>query len=171
MIDQDRVITAIRNHLDQFWPKRAKRDFVWIAGPAQRVLPDFRVCRIESSTPTDGWVYVSLGISKIHSPDHMEFFILSPIEDPIHVENLAMVAYFHADPCYGVHLGKIINIGRAWMNGATCDQFLVSLPYPLGPGFEWCNIGDMKIRFLWLLPITAAEAEFMRAHGQEALER
>jgi hypothetical protein len=82
-----------------------------------------------------------------------------------------MVANFHADPRYGVWLGKTINIGRPWMDGSNCDHLLVSLPYTLGKDFEWCSVGEFAIRFLWLLPITAAEAEFLSLHGQEALEQ
>lgn len=81
-----------------------------------------------------------------------------------------MVANLHADARYRLHLGKIINIGRPWIDGASCDHLLVSLPYLLGPKFEYLRVLDLSIRFLWLLPITQSEASYARTHGVEALE-
>jgi hypothetical protein len=50
-------------------------------------------------------------------------------------------------------------------------RHLVSLPYPFGPEFEICEWGDgTHARILWLLPITAAEKDFRRTDGLEALE-
>jgi hypothetical protein len=48
---------------------------------------------------------------------------------------------------------------------------MASLPYAQGPEFEMCYIDGERIRFLWLTPITAAEATYVRQHGQEALEQ
>ncbi|MGY8769629.1 MAG: suppressor of fused domain protein [Pirellulales bacterium] len=61
-------------------------------------------------------------------------------------------------------------IGEPWIEGATCDVFLVSPPYPFDPEFELCNLSDDHVNFLWLLPITQSEREYCKAHGVEALE-
>jgi Suppressor of fused protein (SUFU) len=44
------------------------------------------------------------------------------------------------------------------------------LPYLDGPRLEWLNIPGRPIRFLWLIPVTAAEVEFTKRHGIEAFE-
>jgi hypothetical protein len=97
--------------------------------------------------------------------------ILSPVEDAIHVETLAMVGHYHANPTYRLNVGATINVGRPWMDGASCARFLVSLPYFAGPKLELCDLSDRRIRFLWLLPITDGEWVFLKAHRQEELEQ
>jgi CHC2 zinc finger/Suppressor of fused protein (SUFU) len=87
-----------------------------------------------------------------------------------HVELLAMVANLHADVRYRLRVGNTVNIGRPWAEGSAADHLLVSLPYPYGPALEMCELGERHVRFLWLVPITAAEANLVRSKGLEALE-
>jgi hypothetical protein len=61
-------------------------------------------------------------------------------------------------------------IGEPWLEGATCDHFLVSLPYPFGEDLEICRCDETQVQILWLLPITAAERGFKKANGVDALE-
>lgn len=42
---------------------------------------------------------------------------------------------------------------------------------PYGPALEQCDLGERHVRFLWLVPITAAEANVVRTQGLEVLER
>lgn len=121
-------------------------------------------------TGRDGvWVYITSGAAVRHTPDgHLEFFIISPVDDVIQVETLAMVTNFALDCRYQVRLGSILDIGRPWLPKSRCDHLLVSLPYPYGPKLE--ELGPAT-RILWLLPITHAEADFAREHGVEALEQ
>jgi hypothetical protein len=164
---------AVAAHIRRFWPRRQVVDFEWAVRPISATIPGFVVSRVAPSSETEAWVYVSNGASQVFTGSEqprLEFLIMSPIDDPIHVETLAMVSNFHADPKYSVHLGKIIQIGRSWMDGSVSDHLLVSLPYPFGPELEVCRYDRGVIRFLWLLPITASEAAFARAHGYEALE-
>jgi hypothetical protein len=118
-------------------------------------------------------VYVTVGAWEATADDAhgTEFFLLSPTEDPRQVELLAMVANLHADARYRLRVGSTMNIGRPWMENSAADHLLVSLPYPYGPALERCELRERHVRFLWLVPITAAEANLVRSHGTEALER
>jgi len=44
------------------------------------------------------------------------------------------------------------------------------LPYLDGPALEWLELPEKKIRFLWLIRIAPAEAEFRKRHGLKELE-
>ena len=166
------VFEAERAHLRHFWSNRSQEEFVWALGPVERSLPGFAVRRVAPAEPNDPWVYVSLGAwQATRDSDHgMEFFLLSPREDPLHVELLAMVANLHADNRYHLKVGSTIDIGRPWIEGSTTDYLLVSLPYPYGPTLEMCYVGARHIRFLWLVPISRAEADLVRDQGLEVLE-
>ena len=99
------------------------------------------VRRITPRGPNGIWVYVTVGAWEATEDDPeghgTEFFILSPLETPEHVETLAMVANFHADPCYeDLAFGGILEIGRPWVEDSSLDHLLISLPYPYGPEFE-----------------------------------
>jgi hypothetical protein len=105
-------------------------------------------------------------------PQHrFEFFILSPTETAAHVETLAMIANFHADRRFTLHVGSTVDIGRPWIEGASADHLMVSLPYPYGPDLEWCETPSGKVQVLWLVPITGAEAGLARTKGTAALEQ
>ena len=166
-----RLAKALAKHLNRHFPRRPRSAHHWPFGPVEDVLPGFRVVRVSPTSPADPWFYVTQGVAAISStPERLEFVLMAPAESATHVESLAMVANFHADPAYGVREGKVLNIGRPWLDGSTCDHFLVSLPYPLGPDFEWCRTWGTPIRILWLLPVTAAEANLARDRGVEELE-
>jgi hypothetical protein len=45
-----------------------------------------------------------------------EFFLLSPTEDPRHVELLAMVVNLHADARYRLRVGSTVSTGQPWMD-------------------------------------------------------
>jgi hypothetical protein len=66
-------------------------------------------------------------------------------------------------------VGHTLPIGEPWLPGAICDHFLVSRPYPFGPGLE--DIAGHATRVVWLLPVSAAERSFKVRHGLEAFER
>lgn len=168
----ERMHDALRAHLTRFWPRRSLEDFRWTLGPIARTLPDFRVIRV-AATRSEPWIYVSSGAWKVRSghDTRFELVIQSPTATALHVESLAMVANFYADPRYNLHLGSVLEIGRPWMEASTCNHFLVSLPYPFGPTFEYFTHDQVAVRLFWLCPITADEAAFARAHGAEPLEQ
>ena len=97
-------------------------------------------------------------------------YLEAPQEDPRHVELLSIVANMHVDPRYRMRIGKVLDIGRPWLDRSRADHLLVSLPYAHGPKLETCIVGKHHIRIVWLVPITAAEAAFAREHGHQHLE-
>jgi hypothetical protein len=162
-----------RLHIEKFWHNNKKKEFVWKTGPISKAYKNFSVMEIEPLEKQEEWVYITIGASELHSPNHerLEFFILSPVQDKIHIDTLAMLANFHADFSYGgIYLGRVIEIGRPWMNNSSCEYFLVSLPYTIGKKFEHLQTDQFRIRFLWLLPITKNEADYIRKYNQEKLE-
>ncbi|MGI8806587.1 MAG: suppressor of fused domain protein [Acidimicrobiales bacterium] len=167
----EEVRDAVRHHLEGFWPDNPQEEFAWTLGPIGEPLPGFRVRRIAPVKPTDPWVYVTVGASGATDGDGAEFFILSPSESPRHVETLAMVASFHADARYRLAIGRTVNIGRPWIEGAAADHLLVSLPYPYGPTLEHCGALGRHVQVLWLVPITETEARYVGERGLEALEQ
>ncbi|AZR59517.1 suppressor of fused domain protein [Eikenella corrodens] len=161
-MDYNRIVFR---HLKKFWIDQEITAFSWEFGRILDELPDFTVYRI--APPYDRshpWVYISSGLGKIIN---QEFIIVSPTEDSIHVETLAMLAsvcFNHKDGYFG--LGRVIEIGRPWIDGSNMENFLISLPYPYGEKIEYMG----NIRFFWLLPITDKEKEFLDNHKVEELE-
>ena len=173
MTTNDEVCERERAHLDSFWPDRPREEFRWTRGPIGDRLPAFRVRRAAPVRQDQQWVYATIGVWEAtpEEGEALEFFLLSPVESALHVELLAMVANFHADDRYRLSVGRTMDIGRPWLEGSASDHLLVSLPYPYGPSFECCDLEDLHIRFLWLVPVTATEASFVVSEGLEALER
>ena len=141
-------------------------------GPDPERLPRFRVRRIAPTHGDQPWIYATIGAWAASGPGEpaLEFFLLSPVESPLHVELLSMVANYHADVRYRVGVGSVIDIGRGWLPGSSLDHLVVSLPYPLGPTFEWVHLGESHVRYLWLLPIYPSESALITSRGLEALE-
>lgn len=160
-------------HLARFFPSRSLVAIRWKQPPLMKDLGRFEVLRLSPDTAGSGWLFFSNGASQVKSRFGVryEFFILSPEDDPIHIETLTMFASFSADPNIEILPAKIVEIGRPWMGSSNLDHLLVSLPYPYGPQLEKCGDGESAVRVLWLLPIAASEAKFAREHGVESLER
>lgn len=168
---EERVYDIVAAHLKAIWPAETKELFSWKGGPAGVALPHLRVCRVAPTEPTDPWVYLTVGLSEEMANENTahEFVIISPWESAIHIETLAVLGFYHRTN--RLYPGSIVDIGREWIEGSGMDHFLVSIPYPYGPDFEYCWVNDeKKIRFLWLVPIYASEAEYAQQHGVEALE-
>jgi hypothetical protein len=173
VITPEHVSHRVAQHVDRFFSGRRHEDFIWTTGSIQNSLPRFRTRRIKPAKRNEPWVYVSIGAweATINQPHGNEFMLLSPTENPLHVELLAMVANLHADPRYRLDVGATLKIGRPWLDRSASDHLLVSLPYPYGPEFEHCQVDGRHIQILWLVPITAAEAAFVDDRGLEALEQ
>jgi hypothetical protein len=149
------------HEIDEFTPR---------AGPVMQSLPDFRVGRVKPRKRSERWVYVSIGASDAMAGEHirLEFLLLSKKETPLHFHTLAAIAYYQQT--YRKGLGDVLVLGRPWLEGSRCDRFLITLPYPFGPKLEWCDVGEDHVRFLWLVPITASEHQFIQEHDVEAFE-
>lgn len=161
---------ALDLHLREYFPDRAMEDFRWTLGPIEQVLPHFRVRRIAPASPDDGWLYVTLGACTVSTGgQRVEFMIESPEETPRIVETLAIVAHSHATSGHPYHVGRTIDLGRPWLDGATATNFLVDHPFLYEPDVEWCRLGEESVQFVWLVPITTAEAGFARRDGADAL--
>ena len=64
----------------------------------------------------------------------------------------------------------MLEIGHPWLPGASADHLIVALPSTFGPEFEWLSDRERTVRFIWLVPITAREADFARKRGLDALQ-
>jgi hypothetical protein len=171
LLADDAISAAFRVHLEHLWPDRPHEEFAWTLGPINQTLPGFRVRRLSPTSPADSWIYVTIGAWQAtkDNPHGNEFMLLSPCEDPRHVELLAMLANLHADRRYRICESETIEIGRPWLTGSTADHLLASLPLPFGPALERWDVDDRHIQVLWLVPITSSEARVASEHGADAL--
>ncbi len=170
----EKIYKGLFDHVDRFWSKNIKESFTWELGKINEILPNFSVIRISPKSSDEPWVYLTQGAWEVNSNREYrsEFFIMCPYENPRHVETLAMLASFHADPKHHFGIGSSIDIGRGWLEESDCDHLLVSLPYPFGPDLEICKPdNDITVKYLWLLPITRIEDEYLKQRGLEALEQ
>ncbi len=160
--------TALEDHVHRFFGGHEIRARSWTRGPLAH-HESFRVLEIAPGPVSGHWNYASVGAGGLHGSDFIEFLLTCPQQTERATELVAMAAYYHSTE--GLGIGHTLPIGEPWLPGASCDHFLVSLPYPFGPSLEVANYDDREHRFLWLLPITADEREFKRDRGQEQLER
>jgi hypothetical protein len=100
----------------------------------------------------------------------VELHLFSPRSTDSIVELLFAVAHYRRTAAR-LGVGDSINFGRPWVEDSSCEYGLISLPYLDGPKLEKLTIGVSEIRCLWLIPVTAAEAQFKQRHGLEALEQ
>lgn len=130
--------SQIQQHIEQFFAGHTIDYLIWECGPAREAMPELRIARIAPGPRTGLWCYVSVGASTTPNEGaRLEFFLLSPHESPRCVELVTMAAHRHTVDS----LGKwhLLPIGEPWLEGATCDVFFISPPYPFGPELEVCN--------------------------------
>jgi hypothetical protein len=100
----------------------------------------------------------------------VELHLFAPTQEDDLIELLFAVAHYHRTET-PLWLGHSVNFGRPWWRDSLCAHGLISLPYLDGPPLEWLDLGSNKrVRFLWLIPVTADEIEFKKKAGLEALE-
>jgi hypothetical protein len=161
------------DHLERHWPDSAHEDVASARPRVEQLLPGFVVRRIAPAGPGRPWVYATVGAAATAAAgeDGAEYVLLAPAADPVLVEMLAALASVNADPSTRLGVGSVITLGRPWTAGSSADQLLVLPPYVFGPGFERCELDDgRRIVVLWLVPITAGEARFVRQQGYKAFE-
>lgn len=167
------AFTAIDHHVRNYFAGHRVELIHFYAGPIRQRVPDFHVLQVAPGPRIGLWTYITVGSwEATEQNEHgLEFILTAPTEDASHVEHLAMTAYYHAGPDeQRLDVGHTVPIGEPWIDGSSCDHFLLSLPYPFGQDLEICAWKGGHARLLWLLPITKAERDFKAANGLEALE-
>jgi hypothetical protein len=169
-LDDDEAHAGVRQHYETFFDREGV-ELTWPHGPARARLGAFRVLRIPPNDQTNLWTYGSVGAFALGPSDAepIEFLLLTPAATDRGVELVTLAADVHHSQ--RLALGSRLLVGEPWLEGATCDAFLVSLPYPFGPTIQKVRVADRVVRISWLLPITAAERRYAAQHGLEALEQ
>lgn len=163
-------MAALDGHIATFWPENRRTILTWDHGPILERIPGFHVVRVAPKTREEAWVYLSVGASTAYSTRGLEFFIMSPMATDQHVETLAMIAHFQSFDAHRLNIGSTVNLGRPWMGRSECDHMVVTLPYPFGPVLEMAPEAANGARFYWLVPISEAEATFIKRDGFEEFE-
>ncbi len=169
-MNKEEKLEKLINHYQHFFAGHGMSVWKWELGPITRIAPWFKVLRFEPGPKTGLWTYASVGTSLIWNTDmkRFEFVIQTEKPNPKAIELLTMVAHYHSKENLGCF--HTLPVGEPWLEGATCDHLMVSLPYPFGEELEIYNVEGEDFRILWLLPITKAEKDFMKVNGVDALE-
>jgi len=162
-------------HLERHFPDGSHAVIAPVRGDVEERLPGFRVWRIAPADEGKPWVYATCGAAQSATAGETgaEYVLLAPEQDPILAEMLAAVAIFNAQADEGLGVGSVIALPRPWLRGSFANHLLVVPPYGFEPGLEVYEDEEAgrRVVVLWLLPITAAEAQYARENGHEALEK
>jgi len=166
---------SFAGHLERAYPDNVHEDFASARPAVEERLPGFRVRRIAPASSGKPWIYATNGASAAigEDEDGAEYVVLAPAADPVLVEMLAALATVNADPDKRLGVGSILVLGRPWTGSSAAQSLLVLPPYVFGPGFEVYEPPDedRRVVVLWLVPITSAEARFVRLQGAQAFEQ
>jgi hypothetical protein len=161
----------VAEHIRCYFEGHVARSMVWRQGPMETSHPNFYVLEIAPGPRSAFWNYVSVGATDFEaaSATKLEFVLTTSDQSQRGLELVTMVAWYHSTE--GLDLGHTMPIGEPWLQGSSCNYFLISLPYPYGPELEVMSDGNDRANVLWMLPITKAECDYKVTHGLEALER
>ncbi|MFE6308097.1 suppressor of fused domain protein [Nocardiopsis sp. NPDC057823] len=162
------IYEDLDDHLARGWEGRRQEDYRWTLGPAIEEMPNFFVRRIDPRRNESPYVYATVGAFEVDEHAMREFFILSPVESPRHVETLAMVSHYHSFFQHRLHHGSVLDLGRPWIDGSAGHHIFVSWPYVLEEGQDICRTSMGDVTYLWLIPIFKNEAKFIKNKGAEA---
>ena len=168
------LIDAVRAHAARIFPGQSLETLRWDEGGVVENLPEFAVVRVAPpvGVPAAAWIHLTAGASVAPMEDGygLEFVLLTRAPEKLVAKLLAMVANLHADERYPLSLGQTLEVGHGWLPGASADHLLVTLPTFFDPELEWLSDRTRNIRFIWLVPVTRAEADFARKHGPLPLQ-
>jgi hypothetical protein len=166
------VIDAIESHVREFFAGHSCESLAYDLGPGRReAVPGLRILVVGPGPRSRSWAYVTVGCwAAVQEGGHgLEFVMTAEVRDQRFIDLMAMVAYYHRG--HHLDLEHSMPIGEPWVPRSTLDHLLISLPYLHGPDLEHCPLPQGHARFLWALPVTAAELAFRRRHGHEELEQ
>jgi hypothetical protein len=158
---------AIQQHYARVWSEPFDACTLQ-GGGVHQLPPDFQILVIRRSK--EMLAYATRCMSQPEDAERLELHIFTRPSDHSRsdvVEILTAVAHYHRTG-RRLGLGHTVNFGKPWQPGSRCTRGLISLPYLDGPPLEW--LSEPKIRFLWLVPLTESEVDFIKAHGVEELE-
>lgn len=162
-------IGVIENHYKDFWGQEPDSLF-WQKGRVHELPQGFKVLRFKPTTKRNMWTYATCGMSISTDKEPIELHVFTPTKkDKEIAELLTVIAHYHRTGAF-LNLGHTVNFGNPWIVNSKCNYGLLSLPYLDGGSLEWLDLGEQKVRFLWLVPITQQEAEYKKKYGLEALE-
>ena len=168
------LIDAVRAHAARVFPGQRLETLYWDEGGIVANLPELAIVRVApaAGAPAPSWIHLTAGASAAPMDDGygLEFVLTTRAPEKLAAKLLAMVANLHADERYPLSLGQTLEVGHGWLPGASADHLLVALPTVFDPELEWLSDRDRNVRFIWLVPITRAEAEFARKHGPVPLQ-
>jgi len=159
----------IADHYGHFWSAEGEH-IEFKRGPISDLPSGFRILRYPPRPLRQMWTYCTVCMSQPADDHPIELHIFAPeINDSI-AELLVATAHYHRTG-QRLDIGHSVNFGRPWWDGSICDRGLISLPYLDGPKLEWLDLGYLRPRFLWLIPVTEAEMAFKNIAGLDALEQ
>src|SRR5205823_1355697 len=138
------------------------------AGPISQLSHCFAVLEFPPHADRTMWTYATRCMSSPEDAKAIELHMFSPRRADEIVELLVVTAHFHRTS-HKLDLGHTVNFGRPWLDQSACEYGLVSLPYLDGPKLELLSVGERRISFYWLIPVTHTEVQFKKANGLEAL--
>lgn len=164
---------SFADHLEHHFPDRSHATIAPVGARVGERLPGFRVLRVAPESDGEAWLYATSGAagSRQEDADGAEYVLLAPAQDPVIVEMLGALATVNADAPEGLGVGSILALGRPWIAQSWARHLLVLPPYPFGEGFEVHRDDARRTVVLWLVPILAVEADYVREHGYKALEQ
>lgn len=155
-------------HYNTVWQNKSETNKLDI-GPIQELPEDFKILSFKPTETRDMWTYATCGMSMPSDSNPIELHIFAPEQNDNLIELLTVTAHYHRNGA-SLGLGHTINFGQPWWAQSNCEYGLISLPYLDGPSLEWLTIEDIKIQFLWLIPVTKQEVEYKKKYGLESLE-
>jgi hypothetical protein len=159
----------ILSHYENTWSRKATALRQWTPGPSWQMPQGFSIAEFEPYAHRRMWTYATCGMSCQRDAVALELHLFSPIHSLSLVELLTTVAHYHLTGDY-LGLNHTVNFGRPWLPESLATHGLISLPYLDGPRLERSRIEEKEVLFCWLIPITAAEKEFAKENGVDALE-
>jgi hypothetical protein len=168
MVSTESYCDLIRTHYVDFWSK----DYETVRfdkGPVGDLPQEFRVLRFKPFGGRKMWTYATQCMSRRVDGEGLEIHIFTNGKHDEVIEILVAAAHYHRT---GVRLnvGHTVNFGQPWIIGSSCEYGLLSRPYLDGPQLEWLDKEGIRVRFLWLVPVSKSEVEYARRNGLDALE-
>ncbi len=166
-------LNAIRKTYEKLWGPASQELLPKIS---EDLLKDFQEVRILVFAPSRSrlfWIYATLGLSEVgidteEGLPEAHLYTENESEDSV----LALSALFEYASDNEIHFGMVfpVKAGNSLQSTHLCTHLLAAFPHPDGEGFPEIFSEGKEILFLWFLPITDAEAEFINKNGYEVFE-
>ncbi len=162
-------LIQIKQAYEKLWGNSISEFAPHVTEEILKDFPELKIIVFPPSRLRDYYIYATLGMSELSINEEYipEAYIISYEQSDAPVHALSGLMEHVQD--YDINFGSVFPCSSI-EDEIKCTHLLAAYPFLDGEGFPEIFVNSKEVLFLWLLPISTSEVDYINKNGYEALE-